>query len=550
VPNRKDKVGIGKPLVRERGQTGIGFVLILGLLVGELLAISFRYDALGLLEATHVSWAQWLAYGGYAFKVAIVFVVAVLLSVGPRLTHYYQDAVDNARGRSFVPLLVSQLTAYGLFFFTTHLIFGNPGVDKQVEGFVPLLWLVLLPTVFVLWIMLLSPMSYWVRFVQQEKTSIALACVVSVSTLAVAIYSQQLWSPLSEVTFQTSAWLLGLFYSQIVADPQQFLLGTPDFLVRISAVCSGYEGIGLVTVFTALFLSVFRRDFKFPQALLLFPIGIVAIWCFNAIRIVLLIIIGEEISPRIAVGGFHSQAGWISFILVSVGLLVFSYNLKFFTHGDHGESKSLGINTPVALLLPLVVLLSMTLLTSALSADIDWLYPARVIATGGVLIALWHHYRLTPYILAWTPVLAGGAVFLVWLVLVPDNPDRSVLVGNELSQLSGGAVVLWLTFRVIGSVITVPLAEELAFRGYILGRLSKSTFKIGEKIRFSWVAWLVSSLLFGLMHSAWIAGMIAGLVYGLVRYQRNKISDAIVAHAVTNLMLSGYVILTGTWSLW
>lgn len=529
---------------------GFARVLLLGLLAIEMLAITFQYDAKSIVESSDATWALWLSHAGQAFKVLVVYVVAVIVGIGPRLRSYFEILGELSFERTRTSALVAHAICFAGFYWLSGQVFGNPGSHREIESSMPAYWLLSLVGVIVFWLVALFPVSFWVRFVRDERYVLCIAGVMAILVSAFSAFSQQLWPPLSEATFVVSATLLNFVYPHVIVDSELFLLGTPQFVVHIAAACSGYEGIGLVTVFTALFLSVFRRDFKFPQALLLFPIGIVAIWCFNAIRIVLLIIIGEEISPSIAVGGFHSQAGWISFILVSVGLLVFSYNLKFFTHGDHGESKSLGINTPVALLLPLVVLLSMTLLTSALSADIDWLYPARVIATGAVLIALWHHYRLTPYILAWTPVLAGGAVFVVWLVLVPDNPERSVLVGNELSQLSGGAVVLWLTFRVIGSVITVPLAEELAFRGYILGRLSKSTFKVGEKIRFSWIAWLVSSLLFGLMHSAWIAGMIAGLVYGLVRYQRNKISDAIVAHAVTNLMLSGYVILTGTWSLW
>ncbi len=81
-------------------------------------------------------------------------------------------------------------------------------------------------------------------------------------------------------------------------------------------------------------------------------------------------------------------------------------------------------------------------------------------------------------------------------------------------------------------------------------RLSGS--KVGEtdRLRFSWIALVVSSVLFGLMHADWVAGILAGLAYGLVRYHRGSLTDAIVAHAMTNLFLTVYVIATGHWSVW
>ena len=70
------------------------------------------------------------------------------------------------------------------------------------------------------------------------------------------------------------------------------------------------------------------------------------------------------------------------------------------------------------------------------------------------------------------------------------------------------------------------------------------------KMAFSWIALIVSSILFGLLHSDLIAGIAAGFIFGWVRYRSDSIKDAIVAHASTNLLLSIYVLSTGQWSLW
>ena len=111
-------------------------------------------------------------------------------------------------------------------------------------------------------------------------------------------------------------------------------------------------------------------------------------------------------------------------------------------------------------------------------------------------------------------------------------------------------MAVWLLFRFLGSVITVPIAEELLFRGYLLARFARQEIILEGRIVFSWVALILSSILFGLLHADWVAGIVAGLIFGLVRYRSDSIKDAVIAHASANLLLSVYVISSGNWSLW
>ena len=141
-------------------------------------------------------------------------------------------------------------------------------------------------------------------------------------------------------------------------------------------------------------------------------------------------------------------------------------------------------------------------------------------------------------------------MFVLWIALVPADPPGSTVFGAALTKAGPLAAAGWMVFRVIGSVITVPIAEELAFRGYLMIRLSGSGVGEADRLRFSWIAWVASSVLFGLMHADWVAGILAGLAYGLVRYHRGSLTDAVIAHAVTNLLLTVYVITTGNWSVW
>jgi CAAX prenyl protease-like protein len=99
-------------------------------------------------------------------------------------------------------------------------------------------------------------------------------------------------------------------------------------------------------------------------------------------------------------------------------------------------------------------------------------------------------------------------------------------------------------------VAVVPFAEELAFRGYLTRRFSAADVETVPAGRFSWIGFIVSSVLFGTLHSSWIAGILVGMVYAWAWYRRGSIGDAVLAHAVTNFLLAVMVLAGGQWQLW
>jgi CAAX prenyl protease-like protein len=109
---------------------------------------------------------------------------------------------------------------------------------------------------------------------------------------------------------------------------------------------------------------------------------------------------------------------------------------------------------------------------------------------------------------------------------------------------------VWLIFRVIGAVGTVPMAEELAFRGYLLRKLISFDREPVDPIHFTWTSFLISSLLFGALHHRWFAGTLAGMAFAGALYHRGRMCDAIVAHATANALIATLVLTTGAWWLW
>jgi CAAX prenyl protease-like protein len=202
-----------------------------------------------------------------------------------------------------------------------------------------------------------------------------------------------------------------------------------------------------------------------------------------------------------------------------------------------------------ALLVPFVAMLATSMFTAAFSDGFDALYPVVVVATAAALYHFRKSYRDLPFGFSAVSVGIGVGVYVVWIALGILLSDGSK-PGTSLPDLPAAATVLWIVFRVIGSVVTVPMAEELAFRGYLLRKLVASDFEQVPATRFTWLSFLGSSILFGLMHQSGIAGAVAGAGFALAVYHRGRVADAVIAHMTANALIAASVLGLGWWDLW
>lgn len=264
----------------------------------------------------------------------------------------------------------------------------------------------------------------------------------------------------------------------------------------------------------------------------------------------MLIVIGGIWSEDVAVWGFHTQAGWITFILTSLAVMWLAHNSRAFAKQVTAvESPGSTMNLPIATLVPLIALLAMTFVTQALSGEFDWLYPLRVLVTAGCILYCIKYLDLFPLKLTYIAPLAGFIVAVLWVLMVSPHPEVDANFTRIFAETNSTLVGLWLLFRFLGTVLTVPIAEELGFRAYLLCRFASAEVVTRGPVPFSLLAVGASSIAFGMLHGAWLAGTLAGLVYALVRYRSQHVLDAIVAHGITNMLLFGYAMGTGQWSL-
>jgi exosortase E/protease (VPEID-CTERM system) len=383
------------------------------------------------------------------------------------------------------------------------------------------------------------------------SVALAAGCAAGVAAAAIGRISTGLWLPLSRSTLWVVHGLLSLVDSDPICVPADLVVGTGSYTVRVEPECSGYEGIGLILTFLAAYLWFARRDYRFPRSLLLLPLGAAAMWLANAVRIALLVVIGARISPAVAERGFHSHAGWLALNVVGLGLVVAMRRVRFFT-SDSLAAAAPGASSPtVAYLAPLATILAIALMTGSFTSGFDGFYPVRVLAAAAVLWRFRRDHVALRWSWSWPAASIGAATFLVWMALEPRTiSDAGAALSAGLAALSPAGANVWLAFRVVGAVVTVPLAEELAFRGYLTRRLIAEDFVSIPPGRFTWLSFLVSSALFGALHGRWIAGTLAGMLYALALYRRGALADAVLAHATTNALIAVYVLATGSWSLW
>ena len=523
------------------------WLLAVALLIAEYGLALFVFDSERMPVAQHTGA---FAFIGESMPLIIVVMTATLL-IGSRPSESEMTEIAAAfreRRRTW-PLFVGHLLAYALAIGITIFVF-NPGLELERPWLWVGLWAASAICSFFLLVAAMVPRAAIRPLGKPVARALASGLVVGLLALSAGAASSVLWRPMSRLTLEVVAFLLDLAGQEVVSIPEELVVGTPTYNVFVDQPCSGYEGIGLITVMLGFYLFYFRKSLRFPNALLLLPIGIVLIWIANSFRIAALIAMGAWISPEIAEGGFHSAAGWLLFCIITLGLVAVSRQSEWFAL-DEGHKKG-GLRTPEgAFLLPLLFLIATTLVTSLFSIDFDYLYPLRVVTP---LIPLWlfrSYYKDLRWSWSWTPILLGFVVFVLWVALEPaPNPETADVIPSALARMHWAAAALWLGARVVGSVAVVPVAEELAFRGYLLRRLIDANFTAVSPKHFTTTSFLISSVAFGVLHGRWLAGILAGMIYAAAQYRRGEISDAIVAHAVTNGLLAAYVVIFGHWALW
>ena len=116
----------------------------------------------------------------------------------------------------------------------------------------------------------------------------------------------------------------------------------------------------------------------------------------------------------------------------------------------------------------------------------------------------------------------------------------------------GYGVAGWgfISIRLVGIAVLVPIAEELFWRGFLLRWIIDPEWERVSLGEYTWQSCALVTLMFTLAHPEWLAAATYCLLINALLYWKKDLWLCIVAHATSNLALALYVLATGTWWLW
>ncbi|MDQ2900318.1 MAG: CAAX prenyl protease-related protein [Acidobacteriota bacterium] len=186
--------------------------------------------------------------------------------------------------------------------------------------------------------------------------------------------------------------------------------------------------------------------------------------------------------------------------------------------------------------------------------------PLRFVLIGAILLIFSRHLLRSQFVNPTGSVLLGVAVFAIWIgpdLLFPGYRDfwlfSNGVMGHPVSSMDAGRKTdTWfLIFRVLTSVVTVPILEELFWRGWLMRWLIDHNFERVPLGSYTAESFWIVALLFASEHgSYWEVGLLAGVAYNWWMIRTKNLWDCILAHAVTNACLAAYVIGWGRWQYW
>jgi CAAX prenyl protease-like protein len=192
-------------------------------------------------------------------------------------------------------------------------------------------------------------------------------------------------------------------------------------------------------------------------------------------------------------------------------------------------------------------------------------YGLKVVVTTAFLVFFWRSYvKQFPVSATWWSLVAGIVGIVLWVGLCYSGLEAQLAdwLGfadfayrsrfDPFTQLhEPWQVAGFLAIRFFGLVLMVPLCEELLLRGFLMRYVESPEWWKVRLGQLSLRAMLVAPLYGLLTHPAEALAAVAwfSLVTWLV-HRTGKFWDAVIAHAVTNLLLGLYVCGFGQWQLW
>jgi CAAX prenyl protease-like protein len=201
------------------------------------------------------------------------------------------------------------------------------------------------------------------------------------------------------------------------------------------------------------------------------------------------------------------------------------------------------------------------------AASAYWFYLAKTLVGLSLVLAMRPLVAEMRWAFSWEAVLVGVGVFGMWIGIGGDwTAQNSLWVKLGLSHAPTSLESIWdpriqfggytvtacllMAVHVLGMTFIVPPLEEVFYRSFLYRYVIRHDFLSASLNQFSLRAFVVTALIFGISHNEWLAGILCGAAFQWLVLRKNRLGDAMTAHAITNFLLGIWVVTRGAWHFW
>lgn len=218
----------------------------------------------------------------------------------------------------------------------------------------------------------------------------------------------------------------------------------------------------------------------------------------------------------------------------------------------------LGESPVKARIAPFIVFIVLTSLQGWFGdASFYWMYALKTFVGVALVWAMWPLVQEMRWAFSWEAVVAGILVFALWVGLDPYYPKFGKAIEpkdywNPHLQFGQDSAFAWaiVIIRILGSGLVVPPIEEVFYRSFLYRYIIKVDFLALPIGVYNLAALLIVSGIFGVAHYQWLGGILCALIYQGLVIHKNRLGDAMTAHAITNILLGIYVAWKNQWQFW
>jgi CAAX prenyl protease-like protein len=204
---------------------------------------------------------------------------------------------------------------------------------------------------------------------------------------------------------------------------------------------------------------------------------------------------------------------------------------------------------------PFFIFLALTFCQGKFGADSAcWFYFAKTI------IGAWLVWEMRPFVsemrwaFSWESVVVGVGIFAIWVGLDPFYPHliKNGAAWNPNESFGQDSPLAWffILTRIVGSTLVVPPLEEVFYRSFLYRSIARQDFLSVPLNQFLPLPFFATALVFGFSHNEWVAGILCGAAFQWLVIRKNRLGDAMTAHAITNFLLGVWIVWKHAWHFW